>query len=176
MQLSQACNAILAQLSDLVSRLSDSDFTKQSKALSNSTIGQHLRHTLEFFLCLEQGYEKGVVNYDKRSHDKLAETDRFIALGTIQRISDFISSKKTNQELKLEVGYNLDNEECISIHTNYFRELTYNIEHAVHHMAIMKIGIHEVAPYISLPRDFGVAVSTLRYKDEVELLENSHGR
>jgi hypothetical protein len=49
--------------------------------------------------------------------------------------------------------------------TNYFRELTYNIEHAVHHMAIIKIGIREVANYVTLPADFGIAASTIRYKE-----------
>jgi hypothetical protein len=172
MQLSTACCTILNQLSDLVGQLKDNDFAKPSKALSNSTIGQHLRHTLEFFICLEQGYELGLVNYDKRSHDKLIETDKFIALGTIQKISEFISSKKIDQPLKLEVGYNLNDEDAITIETNYYRELIYNIEHAVHHMAIMKIGIHEVAPYISLPADFGVAASTIRYKKEEAQLAN----
>lgn len=168
MQLSTACCAILNQLSDLIGQLKENDFTKPSKALSNSTIGQHLRHTLEFFICLEQGYSVGLVNYDKRNHDKLIETDKFLALNTIEKIQDFISSKKVDQPLQLEVGYNPHNEEAITIETNYYRELVYNIEHAVHHMAIMKIGIHEVAPYIGLPADFGVAVSTLRYhKEEV---------
>jgi hypothetical protein len=32
-------------------------------------------------------------------------------------------------------------------------------------MAIMKIGIREVAPYIDLSSDFGVAASTVRYRE-----------
>lgn len=173
MQLSTACSEILNQLAELVSHLKDNDFSKPSKTLSNSTIGQHLRHTLEFFVCLEQGFAKGIVNYDKRSHDKLIESDRFLALNSIEKIQAFIGSQKEDQPLQLEVGYNSDNEEMVIIETNFFRELTYNIEHAVHHMAIMKIGIHEVAPYISLPADFGIAVSTLRYKKD-ESLVHSH--
>jgi hypothetical protein len=172
MQLSNACCAILHQLSTLVSQLKDNDFAKPSKALSDSTIGQHLRHTLEFFICLEQGYEQGVVNYDKRGHDKLIETDKFIALATIQKIIDFILVQKTDQPLKLEVGYDATNNEAITIETNYLRELIYNIEHAVHHMAIMKIGIREVASYISLPSDFGVAASTVRFKKEEALVSS----
>jgi uncharacterized damage-inducible protein DinB len=171
MQLAHACNAILKQLSELVGQLNDTDFTKPSKALSNSTLGQHLRHTLEFFICLEQGYERGIVNYDKRNHDKLIETDRFIALNTISRITDFVSAQRIDQPLQLEVGYNGNNHDCLTISTNYWRELTYNIEHAVHHMAIMKIGVKEVAPNISLPPDFGVAASTIRYKNEAALVE-----
>jgi len=165
MQLSHACNTILRQLADVISEMEEKDFVKPSATLSNSTVGQHLRHTLEFFICLEQGFNKGVVNYDKRAHDKLIESDKFIALAAIGRITEFISRQKADKVLKLEVGYERDSESCLMIDTNYFRELTYNIEHAVHHMAIMKIGIREVAQYIPLPADFGIAVSTLRYKE-----------
>ena len=173
MHLSTACCTILNQLSDLVIELKNDDYTTPSKTLSNSTIGQHLRHTLEFFICLEQGYERGVVNYDQRGHDKLIETDKYLALSTIQKITEFISAKQSDQPLQLQVGYNSHNEEIITIETNYYRELIYNIEHAVHHMAIMKIGIREVALYINLTADFGVAVSTLRYKEQEALVNRS---
>lgn len=165
MNISNACIQILDQLSLLVHQIEERDFTKPSEALSKSTVGQHLRHTLEFFICFEQGFESGLINYDKRPHDKLIESDKFIASGTIARIKTFVHDLNTNKSLKLEVGYDLSKEEFITIDTNATRELVYNIEHAVHHMAIMKIGIREVAPYINLPFDFGVAASTVRYKE-----------
>jgi uncharacterized protein YqgV (UPF0045/DUF77 family) len=165
MQLTDACTLILDQLSDMTRQLKATDFARPSAALSNATLGQHARHTLEFFICLEQGFQGGVVNYDKRSHDTLIETDLDIALSAIDRIREFILSRKSDKTLKLEVGYDRDAENWVTIETNYYRELTYNIEHAVHHMAIMKIGIRDVAPYVSIPPDFGVAVSTLRYQE-----------
>lgn len=167
MRLSDACTTILNQLSDIIQQLEEKDFARSSAALGKSTIGQHTRHTLEFFLCLEHGFRKGVVNYDKRAHDKLIETDKFIALSTINQIRDFIDSRKNDQPLKLEVGYERDSEACLTIETNFFRELTYNIEHAVHHMAIMKIGLREIAPYVSFPPDFGIAVSTMRHQEAI---------
>jgi hypothetical protein len=170
MQLTQAGLSILNQLEHVVTNISEGDFTAPSKILSNSTVGGHIRHTLEFFMCLQQGFESGVVNYDKRAHDKLIESDKFIALAAIHRIKDFISKQKTDQSLKLDVGYERHSDECVTIDTNYFRELTYNIEHAVHHMAIMKIGIRDVASYVSLPTDFGVAISTIRHKETVQVL------
>jgi hypothetical protein len=114
---------------------------------------------------LESGCNDGLVNYDKRSHDKIMESDKHIALSTINRIKGFIADKVEDFTFILEVGYERNSEESVRMQTNYFRELTYNIEHAVHHMAIMKIGIREIAPYISLPLDFGVAASTIRYKE-----------
>jgi len=167
MQLTDACAQILDQLADMTRQLEAKDFARPSAALSNATLGQHARHTLEFFLCLEQGFYDGVVNYDKRSHDKLIETDKDIALRAVERVKKFIRSQKSDMALKLEVGYDRDSENCVTIETNYYRELTYNIEHAVHHMAIMKIGIRDIAPYVTIAPDFGVAVSTLRYQETV---------
>src|SRR5436190_1595125 len=159
MQLTDACAQILDQLTDMIRQLSKRDFSRPSIALSNATLGQHARHTLEFFLCLEQGFRDGVVNYDKRSHDRLIETDKDIALSAIDRVKEFIFSQKSDLPLKLEVGYDRDSDNCITIETNYYRELIYNIEHAVHHMAIMKIGIRDIAPYVTIAPDFGVAAS-----------------
>lgn len=166
MNLTEACHNILTQLNDLVSQIDEKDFGKPSAVLSNSTVGQHLRHTLEFFLCFESGYQQGLINYDKRAHDKLIETDKVIALAALTRISDFIRNLNSNRILKLEVGYDVASNNFITIETNAARELVYNIEHAVHHMAIMKIGMREVAPYLTLPPDFGIAASTIRYQQE----------
>lgn len=165
MNLIHACKHILQQLTDLVTKINADDFSKPSEALSGSTVGQHLRHTLEFFICFEEGFEKGVINYDKRSHDKLIETDKHLALNALSRISEFVENLNRNKSLKLEVSYNLEEEEFITVDTNATRELVYNVEHAVHHMALIKIGIREVAQYIKLPYDFGIAASTVRYKE-----------
>jgi uncharacterized damage-inducible protein DinB len=164
MNLTEACSNILSQLTDLVDQIDEQDFTKPAETLSNSTIGQHLRHTLEFFTCFENGFEQGLINYDKRAHDKIIESDKFLALAAIGRISDFVCNL-SDKQLKLEVGYDLDKETFITIDTTATRELVYNIEHAVHHMAIMKIGVKEIASYIKLAPDFGIAASTIRYKE-----------
>jgi transcriptional regulator of heat shock response len=166
MMLTQAANNILHQLAGVVEQITEEDFRRHSDSL-HATIGQHLRHTLEFFICLEQGYILGIVNYDKRIHDKTIENDKSIALQTIRQIQEFVKANNGDKSLRLEAGYRLDSDQSVSINSNYLRELVYNIEHAVHHMAIMKIGILEVANYIKLPADFGIAASTLRYKEAV---------
>lgn len=167
MSLNKACSNILTQLTDLLNQISENDFIKPIDSLGHSTIGQHIRHTLEFFTCLERGFKSGVINYDKRAHDKLIESDKFIALATLTKINEFIESQPIDRSLKLEAGYDLDKEEYVTINTNFLRELAYNIEHAVHHMAIMKIGIREITPDVKLPHDFGIAASTIRYQEVI---------
>jgi hypothetical protein len=167
MKVHEACFKIFDQLTIVVSDIEACDFTKPSKSLSNATIGQHIRHTIEFFVCFQEGYAAGVINYDKRRHDKLIESDKSVALESIQSCTQFVKSLSSNEMLKLEVGYDPEKREFSTVETNTMRELVYNIEHAVHHMAIIKIGVKEVAPYLSLPQDFGVAASTIRHKEHV---------
>lgn len=171
MTLDKACTHILSQLDDLIRQIRQEDFSKPSDVLNGSTIGQHLRHTLEFFICFEKGYMHGTVNYDQRLHDRLIETDKFIAMDVLSGINQFVSSLELNKSLKLEVSYDPVKDSFLSVDTNALRELVYNIEHAVHHMAIMKIGIREIAPYITLSQNFGIAASTVRYQETRSALE-----
>jgi hypothetical protein len=73
-----------------------------------------------------------------------------------------------NKSLVLEAGFDENSYELNKIPTNYFREIAYNLEHAIHHMALIKIGIQEVSA-IQLPDGYGVASSTLKYRKEAEL-------
>lgn len=171
MELTKACSNILNQLTDLVHQIQDEDFIKPIEALSNSTIGQHLRHTLEFFLCLQQGFEGGSINYDKRARDRGIEKDKYVALSVISQIKLFVIGLG-DKPLRLEVGYDPVKNHFITVETTAARELVYNIEHTVHHMAMMKIGIRELADYVQLPPDFGIATSTIRYK--VAPVQTSH--
>ncbi|MTI41308.1 hypothetical protein E1140_17540 [Fulvivirga lutimaris] len=110
--------------------------------------------------------ENGVVNYDKRDHDKLIESDRDLALTVIDDINSFLDKSEADTELILEVNYSFSDDILTKIKTSLSRELAYNIEHAIHHMAIIKIGLKEIASYISVPSHFGVAVSTIKYQQQ----------
>ena len=66
--------------------------------------------------------------------------------------------------LVLEVSYAETEEASVRINSSVERELAYNIEHAIHHMAIIKIAVNTVFPRVQLPQNFGVAYSTVRYQ------------
>ena len=164
MNLNEASKDILMQLEAVIKNLKEEDFFKPIPSLNQSTLGQHVRHTLEFFTCLIDSLEGGIINYDKRDHDKVIETDQTVAIGVIENLIHFLSNPLNERELILEANYSLDNSPNSLIKSNFSRELAYNIEHAIHHMAIIKIGIKEIAPYIKLDDNFGVAVSTIKYQ------------
>jgi uncharacterized damage-inducible protein DinB len=163
MELKIAAENVLIQLEDVVLNIKDEDFSKPVNSLNGATIGQHIRHTLEFFTCLTNTLDSGEVCYDKRDHDKQIEEKKEVAGRVILEVRNRINEIDQETPLILHVGYDHDSDKMIAIQTNYLRELAYNIEHAIHHMAIIKIGINEVCPYIMLPEGFGVASSTIRH-------------
>lgn len=167
MKLTDACKDILGQLSDVIINIQPEDFRKEVPSLNNSTVGQHIRHTLEFFTCLMNNHTTGFINYDERDHDKVIETDPMIAQAVIEDVISFLDNNSEDKPLVLEANYAFGDETGTKINTNLHRELAYNIEHAIHHMAIIKIGLKEVATYINIPSHFGVAVSTIKYQKQV---------
>ncbi len=162
MQLQQAIKSVFVQLSDTLEQLSAEQYKQPSKILFNATIGQHMRHIIELFLELDKGYESGTVNYENRKRDYLIETDKTLAASMLHKIYEGLN--KTDKELVLESNYDEQSTDVIAINTNYYREIIYNLEHTVHHMALIRVGVTEVSN-IDLPQGFGVASSTIKYRE-----------
>lgn len=162
MQFREAIKNVLSQLNNSLVDLSDEEYIRPSRTLFNATIGQHVRHVIELYICLFNGYETGVVNYEKRKRDTRIETDKDFAIELNQMIVNNLD--KDNKELQLEASYD-DHSFPVAVPTNYYREIIYNLEHTVHHMALIRVGINEVSS-ITIPEGFGVASSTLKYRKE----------
>ena len=159
-------NNVLLQLDQIVNQIDQIDYSKPIESLSGSTLGQHIRHTIDYFICLQEGCLSGVVNYDKRHRDLTIEEDPERAIASIACIRKFVDNMPENFPAVLEVNYHLNIEDIQTVQSNLIRELSNNIDHTVHHMAILKIGLADITPYARVPKGFGVAVSTLRYRKE----------
>jgi hypothetical protein len=162
MQLQNAIQHVVAQLSASLEQLTDSQYTHASVTLSNATIGQHVRHIIEMYTCLEEGYECGIVNYEHRKRDANIEKEKSLALALLTKIVEGLH--KENKTLVLKAAYNISSDEVIDFDTNYYREIAYNLEHTIHHMALIKVGIREISD-ISIPEGFGVASSTIKFRE-----------
>ncbi len=161
MHLQEAIKKIFLQVSDALDQLSCEQYNLSTPGLLNATIGQHVRHIIELFVELENGYETGIVNYDKRKRDHRIETDRAFAQKILWNVFDELN--KEDKQLILELDYSEDSQSSLSVQSNYNRELIYNLEHAVHHMAIIRIGINAIAS-INVPENFGIATSTIKHR------------
>jgi hypothetical protein len=163
MILKQPIQQVFVQLSQTVSELSSDEYRRPSNVLLNATIGEHVRHIIELFQCLEKGYDTGIVNYEKRERDHQIETNKDLAISLLKEIYQNID--KSNKDIFLEAEDHCDPAETVSIPSNYYRELAYNLEHTIHHMALIRVGINEVSS-VRLPEEFGVAYSTVKYRQQ----------
>jgi hypothetical protein len=163
MILKQPIQQVFVQLSQTLNELSNDEYRQPSNVLLNATIGQHVRHIIELFQCLEKGYDMGIVNYEKRKRDYQIETDKELASSLLKEIYQDID--RSNKDIFLEAEDYCESMEAILIPSNYYRELAYNLEHTIHHMALIRVGINEVSS-VRLPEEFGVAYSTVKYRQQ----------
>lgn len=163
MNLKQSVSNIFNQLITTLNQLTDEQYSCSIETLSNASIGQHVRHVIEIFGSLQKGYEAGVVNYEKRKRDLEIETIKKTAIQLLHQIIDTLYTE--NKILILETNFDKSGVEIIKLETNYYREVAYNLEHTIHHMALIKIGLHSLRA-VQVPNDFGVASSTLLHRNE----------
>jgi hypothetical protein len=163
MLLKQPLQNVFVQLTETLNQLTDPEYIQPSKILFNASIGQHVRHIIELFLCLEKGYETGVVNYEKRKRDYQIETNKDLAIQLVKDI--YHRLERPNIELVMEAEDYENAATVVAIPSNYYREIAYNLEHTIHHMALIRVGINEVST-IELPQEFGVAYSTIKYRQQ----------
>ncbi|MFT6747169.1 MAG: putative damage-inducible protein DinB [Glaciecola sp.] len=149
----------------LLKNLDSDDFCKEVSILSSSSVGQHLRHVLEFYLCLFSGLKKGEICYDERKRDLLLETDKDYAIKTIDNIILELGTFTTDTPVKLKVSLSSKDNKFSSINSTVYRELVYSFDHSVHHQALIKIGLNELN-HNEIDDNFGIAPSTIKYKKE----------
>jgi hypothetical protein len=150
----------LLLLSDTIQQLTNVQYQQPCTQLSGVSIGQHCRHVIELFKELLTGYEIGTVNYEKRQRDLILETNLNQAIIQINDILNSIHKPNKNLQLNCNLG---QNETEFELSTNYFRELFYNLEHSVHHMALIRIGIQSLTN-LEIPESFGVAAATIQFR------------
>lgn len=151
----------LNSLADALQQLQGQDqYTNPCEALSNATIGQHTRHIIELYQSLIEGYAAGKINYDDRKRNPLYENDIPAAIGIIREIQKNL--EQPDKELNIFCG---TDENSVCIESNYYREVLYNLEHCIHHQALIKVGLLSIKD-INIADGFGVAPSTLQYRQE----------
>ncbi len=157
LQLSQQ----LQSLHKLLSTLTDEQYNKKVVHLSNSSIGGHTRHVIELLQCAIDGNSTGEVDYINRKRNLLLETDRMFALSVLQQLESLI--KVPDSQLNLVVEQIEGAIELTNITTTYYREVVYNTEHTIHHLALIKVAIIDMKLDI-VDNNFGMAYSTIKYQ------------
>ena len=153
----------LTALFRLISQLNEHQYSNKIEHLGNVSIGSHTRHIIEMLLCATQGYNNDNVDYVNRNRNLLLETNKEFALFTLQNLENGLVMP--DKYLKM-VTENSENTGSLPVFTTYFREIIYNTEHTIHHLALIKVALIEMKLNNFVDKDFGMAYSTIKYKEE----------
>ncbi|GMQ81247.1 MAG: hypothetical protein BMS9Abin05_0678 [Rhodothermia bacterium] len=154
----------LRQGISLIQRLTQPSFSLVDPPVYESSIGEHLRHIVEHYLCFLAGIPKGCVDYDARQRDSRISSDREYAEAEYERVCselDALDSNNAGLEVKM-AGTKDDEDGSPCSESSGKRELQYLQAHTIHHYALISMIMRIQG--IETDGDFGVAPSTLRHR------------
>ncbi|MGE0560356.1 MAG: DinB family protein [Flavobacteriales bacterium] len=160
------CSTNLLEIKSLLNNIDNKKYSTPLVLLSGASVGQHVRHILEFYTCLITAKNLGVVNYDGRQRNLQLETDVVFAQNQIDEIVFSLPTLEATKPLFLAGNYTHSINPNTTISTTFGRELAYCLEHSIHHQALIKIGLKELNLETIINENFGVAPATIRYKQE----------
>ncbi|RMG87405.1 MAG: DinB family protein [Bacteroidetes bacterium] len=164
MNCKQGTSEIIRQITDLLETIDDKAYHTQLPAFKGSTIGQHFRHIADFYTCFINGLHAGVIDYAARERDPQIETHTEYAIAVFQKIADKVAACDESRPVEVKADFSDElTESRPLVRSSVGRELMYAYDHAVHHLAIIKIGLRVAFPDIPLDEKTGVAPSTLKY-------------
>jgi hypothetical protein len=125
-----------------------------------TAVGPHLRHCLDHFRLLLDGWSTGAVDYDARERDVRAERDPALAREILRRITEglvTIRSQDLGREIRVTQSA-APGRPPLASHSRLERELVFLSSHTIHHIAIMVLAAR--AAGVTIPADLAVAYST----------------
>jgi hypothetical protein len=150
----------LDQLIHLLNQLESDQYTKQIAHLSNASIGEHSRHIIELLKCTIDGYSTNKVDYINRSRNTDIEKDQYLAVKTIESLLVKLNLPDKILNLNISEKEGLQSQQ---VFTTYYRELVYNEEHIIHHLALIKVALFDMNLDL-VDQSFGLAHSTMLYQ------------
>lgn len=163
MKSAQFSVAILSQLEEVVEQLTNDSYCNTMEVFSGASIGQHIRHILEFYHCILVQKDSGEICYDARKRDMKLEESKEFAIQFIHDLKNRLALLGDDRNILLISSLQ---ETTLKTPSSLSREMLYALEHAVHHMAIIKIGLLVGCPELKIPKNFGVADSTIQYRNQ----------
>jgi len=147
----------LDQALEVVASLSDASY--RDRVNDRSQPGAHIRHVLDHYHALMDGFKSGQVDYDHRRRLCDIETDRALAQAELLATRSWLASLDPVSK-PVSVTSEVSLCECCSVtlESDQARELLYTLNHTVHHMAYVALLLQLNG--ISVNASIGVAPAT----------------
>ncbi|MHA8059932.1 DinB family protein [Aquirufa beregesia] len=156
------CILNLKDLKLLLEQLSEEQYRYQSKYLLGSSIGEHVRHILEFYEGILTNKSFVFVDYSKRERNKNIEINLELANDFIGYTMLSLASKNFENTL-LQIQDTSISDQVFT--SSFGRELYYCLEHSIHHQALIRVSLIEQNLSEIIKPTFGYANSTIQYQE-----------
>lgn len=156
--------ALLEQCDELLNRVDDHAYVQPCDLIGGSTIGQHMRHTLDHYAAISVANAAEPIDYDHRVRGGDVETNRNAARACIENIASFVRTlepENMDNDVSIRIMVSSDGE-LTDARSTLVRELAFATHHAIHHNAMIA-SIARTAN-LNLSPDFGKAPSTVNYE------------
>lgn len=154
-----AYREVSGQIAYYLDQLPNECYAMSLPLLSGNSIGKHFRHILEIVETLASG--SNVVCYDKRERKVLYEQSKEAFLARFDELNTKLFQREWNESLQIKHDPAPGNLPLSYYTSSFGRELLYNLEHIIHHLAIIKLASLSIDHGHCVPEKFGIAFSTL---------------
>ena len=101
-----------------------------------------------------------MINYESRQRNREIEANKMYAVEQMNVLKKHLEVFDLTEAVKVESKDTLKSQ----IDSSFERELLYCLDHAIHHQALIKIGLKELDLDHLIAPEFGIAYSTLRHR------------
>lgn len=161
----QGTQHISRQIAHLLGLIPDEAYSRPLPVFNGSTLGQHFRHIFDFYDCLFRSAPSGEVDYAARRRDSRVESDPQYARSLFGLLEQQVQGLEDAQHIQVRADFStLPGAVRPFVASSVGRELMFAHDHAIHHLALIRIGLAEALPGLQLDEKLGVAPSTLKYR------------
>jgi uncharacterized damage-inducible protein DinB len=165
---------VIAQQGLILEAISDEDYLTHHAFYLGSSVGGHVRHTLDHWAkLLNHDFTLGAdepIDYDSRERYTETELNRLIALSANDKIlhglNTALQSRQPNTPVKVMFLGDSKTGERYTVESTFARELSFVSHHATHHLSTIKLLMQTMS--YTLPREIGMATSTIQYLDAIK--------
>ncbi len=155
---------ITSDIIQLLGKLDNTSYKQPLEIFNGSSLGQHFRHILDFYNCLVRDEAKGLIDYASRERDPKVEVDTAVASAAFLNISAKVHQMDIEQTIQVKADFSEIIDKKPVVQSSLGRELMFAYDHALHHLAMIKIGLQTNFPHICIDEKLGVAPSTLKFQ------------